>query len=111
PMHLLIPFASALSEAAIHTLRDLPLPQLQKLLTLLAPAARCGDDEYTLTPPHERALADALGLHGEDGRLPWAARQARLDGLAVGDQAWGLLTPVHWAVGRDQVTLLDPAAL
>ena len=110
-MHLLIPFASALSEAAVHTLRDLQLPRLHKLLTLLAPTERSGDDEYTLTPPHERALAEALGMHGEDGRLPWAARQARLDGIAVGDEAWGLLAPVHWAVGRDQVTLLDPAAL
>jgi hypothetical protein len=110
-MHLLVPFASALSEAAVHTLRDLQLPRLQKLLTLLAPAARCGDDEYTLTPPHERALAEALGLRGEDGRLPWGARQARLDGIAVDDRAWALMTPVHWAVGSEQVTLVDPATL
>lgn len=110
-MHLLIPFASALSEPAAHALRDLQLPRLQKLLATLAPTARLGDDEYTLTPPHERALADALGLRGEDGRIPWAARQAQLDGIDVGDRAWGLLTPVHWAVGSEQVTLLDPAGL
>ncbi len=110
-MHLLIPFASALSEAAVHTLRDLPLPRLQALLARLAPAARCGGDEYTLTPPHERALAEALGLRGEDGRLPWGARQARLDGIAVGDRAWALMTPGHWAVGSEQVTLVDPDTL
>ena len=110
-MHLLVPFASALSEAAVHTLRDLQLPRLQKLLTLLAPAARCGDDEYTLTPPHERALAEALGLRGEDGRIPWGARQARLDGIDVGAQAGALMTPVHWAGGREQVTRVDPATL
>ena len=110
-MHLLIPFASAVSEASTHTLRDLQLPNLQALLRRLTPAERVGTDEYTLTPPHERALADALGLRGADGALPWAARQAAADGIAVQGRAWGLLTPVHWHVGRDHITLADPAAL
>jgi hypothetical protein len=110
-MHLLIPFASAVSEASTHTLRDLQLPNLQALLRRLTPAERVGTDEYTLTPPHERALADALGWRGADGALPWAARQAVADGIAVQGRAWGLLTPVHWHVGRDHITLADPAAL
>ena len=25
--------------------------------------------------------------------------------------AWGLLTPTHWQVGREQIVLRDPAAL
>ncbi len=110
-MHLLVPFASALSPAAAQVLRDLSLPRLQQLLSLLAPAERLGDDEYSLTPPHERALAEALGLHGGDGRLPWAARLAQRDGIETGTQAWALLTPAHWMVGSEQVTLLDPALL
>jgi len=110
-MHVLVPFASALSDAAAQTLRDLQLPRLTKLLSRLAPAARAGDDEYSLTAPHERALADALGLNGGDGCIPWAARQAQRDGIDTGDRAWGLLTPAHWVVGSEQVTLLDPAAL
>src|SRR5207247_8750219 len=109
-MHLLIPFASAVSEASTHTLRDLQLPNLQALLRRLTPAERVGTDEYTLTPPHERALADALGWRGADGALPWAARQAAADGIALQGRAWGLLTPVHWHVGRDHITLADPAA-
>ena len=41
-------------------------------------------DESTLTTPHERALAEALGWQGSDGCLPWAARSARQDGIEVG---------------------------
>ncbi|HJV59396.1 MAG TPA: hypothetical protein VJ743_00565 [Albitalea sp.] len=110
-MHLLIPFASALSEASTHTLRDLDLPHLARLLASMTPAATVGSDEYSLTPPHERALADARGWHGADGALPWAAQAAAADGIAVGDRAWGLLTPVHWHVGHDHITLADPAEL
>ena len=110
-MHLLIPFASALSEAGKHTLRDLDLPQLTRLLTLLAPTASLGTDEFSLTPPHESALAAARGWQGGEGTLPFAAHAAAADGIEVLDLAWGLLTPVHWHVGRDQVTLGDPAEL
>jgi hypothetical protein len=111
PMHLLIPFASALSQAGTHTLADLNLPHLARLLGRLAPTQRLGTDEYSLTPPHERALASAWGWQGDDGTLPFAARAAAADGIEVLDQAWALLTPVHWHVGRDHVTLADPARL
>jgi hypothetical protein len=56
-------------------------------------------------------LALALGLQGGAGQLPWAARAARADGVATGDLAWGLLTPAHWHLGTDQVSLADPAGL
>jgi len=110
-MHLLIPFASTLSEACQHTLRDLQLPNLSRLLARLSPTVREGSDEYSLSPPHERSLAAALGLRGADGCVPWAARQAALDGIATGDEAWGLLTPVHWHLAADHVALVDPAEL
>lgn len=110
-MHLLIPHASALSEAGMHTVRELALPQLSKYLSMSTAAESVGTDEYSLTPPHERALADTWGWRGDDGALPFAARQAAADGIATGDCAWGLLTPVHWHVGRDHISLADPAAL
>ena len=131
-MHLLIPFASALSEPAAEVLRDLPLPSLASLLQRLTAedadetgergAGHAGDashashasdasDEYTLSPPHERALARAWGWPLIDGGLPLAAQAAAADGVAVGDQPWGLLTPTHWDGGRDHVTLSDPQAL
>lgn len=110
-MHLLIPFASALSDAASHVLRDLALPNLSSLLPRLAIAARDDADVYTLSPPHERALGVAAGWQGADGCLPFAAQAAVRDGIEVDDLAWGLVTPTHWHVGRDHVTLADPAAL
>ena len=110
-MQLLIPFASALPDAAGEVLRDLALPTLQRLLRRLRALAPDAGDEYSLSPPHERALARAWGWPLVDGGLPFAARAAAADGVAVGDQAWGLLTPAHWDVGRDHVSLADPLAL
>jgi hypothetical protein len=110
-MHLLIPFAAPLSEAGRQALATLSLPQLQAVLAQLAEVERDEGDEWCLSPPHERALARALGLQGGAGLLPWAARQAAADGVDVGELAWGLLTPAHWHLGTDQVSLLDPARL
>jgi len=110
-MHLLIPFAAPLSEAGRQALGSLALPQLRALLSRLEVVARDTGDEWSFTPPHERALAHALGWAGGDGLLPWAAHQAAADGLDLADLAWGLVTPAHWHVGTDQVSLLDPQVL
>jgi hypothetical protein len=110
-MHLLVPFASDTSEACQHVLRDLSLPRLESLLALLTPAGRDEGDAFSFSPPHERALAAAWGWQGGDGTLPFAAHAAAGDGIAIGDSAWALLTPAHWQLGRDHVTLLDPATL
>lgn len=114
-MHLVIPFASALSDAARHALGTLELPNLERLLGRWAPVEGADDadaDEYALSLPHERLLARLRGWPAADGLLPFAAEAARRDGLApeVGS-GWGLVTPAHWHVGRDQVNLLDPAML
>ena len=42
-------------------------------------------------------------------RSPRGPPQA--DGVAVGERAWGLVTPAHWLLGRDHATMLDPAGL
>jgi hypothetical protein len=110
-MHLLVPFASALSDAASQVLHDLSLPHLAQLLGRLTLAHRDEADPFTLSPPHERALGAAFSWNGADGCLPFAAQAAARDGIDVGDLAWGLVTPCHWHVGRDHVTLADPAAL
>ncbi len=110
-MHVLLPFASSHSEAASHVLHDLALPALKRLLQRLTPAPRIEGDEATLSAPHERALGAAWGWPLVDGTLPFAARAAAADGVAVGALAWGLLTPAHWSAGRDHVTLVDPQAL
>ena len=110
-MHLLIPFASALSDAASQVLRELALPNLSQLLARLTLAQHDDADASTLSPPHERALATASGWRGADGCLPFAARAAASDGIEIGELAWGLVTPSHWHVGRNHVTMADPAAL
>ena len=114
-MHLLIPFAGVLSPAGRLAAGHLVLPQLQGLLQCLAapaPAQRDEVSEWSLSPPHERAQTRALGLApAADGLLPWAALQAQADGINTAGRNWGLVTPVHWHVGTDQVSLLDPAQL
>jgi hypothetical protein len=110
-MHLLIPFAAPLSEAGRTSLQGLELPALEALLAELSPTLRHEGDEYQLSPPHERALGAALGWQGADGALPWAAQSAIADGLDPGDAPWGLLSPVHWQVGREHLTMGDPQAL
>jgi hypothetical protein len=110
-MHLLVPHASALADAATHVVRDLALPNLSRLLARLAPTQRDCADAATLSPPHERAYATVMGWRGDDGCLPFGARSAQADGIEVGTQAWGLVTPVHWHVSSDHVRLTNPAAL
>lgn len=117
PPHLLVAHASAASDAGRAAIEALTLPSLSRLLALSAAEAGADDgrDEYALDAPHERVLAAAHGWPVEDGRLPWAAAQACDDGLRTEHDTdgppWGLLTPVHWHVGSDQVSLVDPAAL
>ena len=116
-MHLVIPFASALSDAAVQALGTLALPNLERLLGRWAVTADPADeitepDEYALSMPHERLLARLHGWPVVDGLLPFAAEAARADGLAPAPgSGWGLLTPTHWHVGRDEVMLVDPASL
>ncbi|MEX8517884.1 MAG: hypothetical protein AB3X44_05120 [Leptothrix sp. (in: b-proteobacteria)] len=115
-LHWLIPHASAASDAGAAALATLQWPNLSQLLARLSATDRSEGDEYTLSMPHERVLARLHGWQGEDGRWPFAAWAAQQDGclsdrpddLADG---WGLITPCHWHVGSDSVSLIDPAAL
>lgn len=113
--HLLIPYAAAQSAAGQQALAGLALPHLDRLLAQLSPGVPDEGDEESLSPPHERALARALGLGGADGHLPWAAWHAGQLGdaapAAAPDAAWAFITPCHWQVRTDHVTLDDPAAL
>jgi hypothetical protein len=110
-MHLLIPFAAPLSDAGRAASQSLVRPRLAALLGRLQLHSRDDGDEWSLSTPQERALARALGWAGADGALPWAARAAAADGVHVGDLAWGQLSPVHWHLGTEQISLVDPAGL
>ncbi|MEN9418133.1 MAG: hypothetical protein RI988_1753 [Pseudomonadota bacterium] len=130
-MHLIVPFASAISPGARAVLPALRLPRLAALAAQLewgqaedAHAAFGADRvegdsgevgdlalETTLTPPHERALGRALGLRAADGCWPLAAVEASRLGLPGADGAWAWLSPVHWQLGTEQVSMVDPAAI
>lgn len=117
--HWLIPFAASLSEPCKHALPHLDaegrLPNLRALASRLGVVERSEGDEYALSMPHERVLAAELGWPvgpDTDGRLPWAHWRAAQDGLQLdADACWALLSPGHWLMGREHLTLLDPNAL
>ncbi|MDH6186076.1 hypothetical protein [Polaromonas sp. CG_23.6] len=115
--HLLIPFAACSAEAWLPTLQSLApdsfkrLGQLLQGMKLVQTDTR---DAESLSPPHERALARALGLatlDTADGLLPWAASEAVEQLQAGADKAWAWITPCHWAMGHLHATLTDPAQL
>lgn len=117
PFHLLIPFAACSAQAWLPTLQALP-PQstghLGQLLQGMQPIETDSQAAESLSPPHERALARALGLADEstpDGLIAWAAQDAVQHLQAGTDKAWAWITPCHWAMGHLHATLSDPAAL
>ena len=112
PMHLLIPFAASHSPECRQALATLKLPNLDKLLRKLRLADADTGDENTLSPPHERALAAAQGIGTADGELPWGAWHALQAGRAVAPgEAWGVITPCHWAVQTNHIILTNPKDL
>lgn len=111
--HLLIPGAASASEGCQQAQQGLALPHLDRLLARLSPHPARSDDgeETSFTPPHERALARALGLPAEDGHIPWAAWHRHQQGLSTDGEAWAFVTPCQWQVSTDHVTLRDPEQL
>ncbi len=105
-MHLIIPYAASTSEGCQASLPTLRLPHLQKLLARLPPLPADAGDAHSLTPPHERALARALGLAAADGQIPWAALQARQHAdLVVSERAWAFVTLCHWRVNTNHMVV------
>ena len=115
--HLLIPFAACSAEAWLPTLQALPPDSLKRLGQLLQGMKLVENDTQnpeSLSPPHERALARALGLatlQTPDGLMPWAASDAAQHLQAGHGKAWAWITPCHWAMGHLHATLSDPAVL
>jgi hypothetical protein len=110
-MHLIVPFAGVGSQDARAALHGLRLPHLAQLIAHWRAEPADAADETSLTPPHERALGRALGLQAEDGCWPLAAVEAASLGLPGAGQAWAWLSPAHWRLGTEQVSMADPAAL
>ncbi|MDD2180691.1 phosphoglycerate mutase [Acidovorax sp. D2M1] len=111
--HLLIPYAASASPGCQQAQQGLALPHLDRLLTRLSPRPEHSDtgEETSFSAPHERALARALGLPAQDGRIPWAAWHRHQLGQPLDGEAWAFVTPCQWQVSTDHVTLRDPEQL
>lgn len=113
-IHWIVPFAASLSEPCQHALtqwaRHASCPNLETLLSQLSIQARLEGEEFDLLMPHEKLLGRHWGW--PDDQAPWALWWAKQDGLSLDThRPWGLLSPCHWLMGRDHLTLLDPQAL
>lgn len=112
--HWVLPFAACASDDWLPAVQALPPASwrhLGKLLQGMKPVHTDSGDVRSLSPPHERVLARALGLQAPDGLIPWAAWQHLQGGGAPAARAWAFITPCHWAMGREHATMTDPAAL
>ncbi len=111
---LIVPGAVSLSEACQQALQALDsegaLPHLKHLLSRMTDTHWLRGDEYDRVTPHERVLARLRGW--PDEQAPWAADLAHRDGLAPEPgEAWGVITPCHWLMGHDHLTMVHPDAL
>ena len=128
------PEAGVLAQQALPNLRQWLMQSQRVAVVADAPAEPL---LATLTPPHERAWGQLLGWPMVDGGLPWAARAAVEQGLAVthahagaahqtpdnhthgalpvsppvSPSGWAFISLCNWHVSNGQVTLGDPAHL
>ncbi len=113
--HLLIALATSPSPGCQQALKNLALPQLDRLLARLTPACLDAGEETDFSPPHERALARHMGLAaGRDGTTPWAAwHRLQTPAHVPADHglAWAFITPCQWQADANHVLLADPARL
>ena len=106
--HLIVPFASCSGDDWLQAMSSTDLANLSKLLRGMKLVKTDTGQAESLSPPHERILAEANGLTtGADGLIPWAALKAK----AKPNEGWAFITPCHWAMGREHATLTDPATL
>lgn len=122
-MHVLIPFAATPDPACREAFSRLKLPHLDALLQRLRPSPVSSWDENSLSPPHEHIQAQQLGLPDDDGLIPFAALAAlelsapNADSISAESsgpdrqQAWAFVTPCHWVLGQDRVSMADPGDL
>ena len=106
--HLIVPFANCSSDDWLQAMSSADLTNLSKLLRGMKLVKTDTGQAESLSPPHERVLAEASGLTaGADGLIPWAALEAD----AKPNEGWAFITLCHWAMGREHATLTDPATL
>jgi hypothetical protein len=95
--------AQLAQQQALQSLAAVGLPHLKGLLATMQRVAVLRQDDWAWSTPADVAHAQALGLPSEPGCIPWAAWQT---GLRDTPCAW--MSPCHWRVGVDRMSLLDP---
>ena len=106
-LHLMIPGATLPPTAGEAPPPPAPLPpRLRALLAEMQPDSRIEGSDDEAATPFERALAQAHGLPGEPGQIPWAAFETGHTGLPC-----AYITLCHWQVGADHVRLSPPQDL
>jgi len=120
-MHIILSDAAPTGPACQAALGTLRLPTLNALLGQLEAAPPMHGNASDLSPASERALAQALGLEVTDGLLPWAELDAQSHNLTASlsltpspftaQDGWAWITPCHWRVHADHVTMADTATL
>lgn len=104
-LHLIVPFADVAGLEATRAAVAGELRVLQRLLAILHPGPTLVGNAQDLSPPHERARAQALGLPASDGAIAWAAWERAQSGQAPDDAAWAWISPCHWHVAQDHVLM------
>lgn len=119
--HLLVADLPTASPAFAPLLAQLGLPATAALCrqaVVLEQEPPREDAQAAWLTPAERWLMRALRLEGDSAesteQAPWARLAAMADGVSdafAADAPVGLLTPAHLRLGRDSLSLADPAAL
>lgn len=111
-MTVVVAFANLAPSSTPELLQSLHLPNLHALLALssLQMGPQREDAAWSLSAVHEQAFARACGIDAPDGCVPLGAALA-LEAGWDGGKPWGRITPSHWRLGTEQVSLLDPAQL
>lgn len=112
-MQLLIPYAFVDTPGCADAVAPLQLPHLERLLQRLTLVHTDTGASNDLSPPHERVLAQALGMAAEDGLIPWAALELAQTGRNPGPGSghWAWVTPAHWQIGTGGILMMNPATL
>ncbi|WP_449370948.1 hypothetical protein [Thiomonas sp.] len=116
--HLLVADLPTASPAFLQLLTQPDLPATAALCrqaVVLEQEPPREDAQAAWLTPAERWLLHALRLEGANTeQAPWARLAALADGASEAfppDLPLGLLTPAHLLLGRDSLSLADPAAL
>ncbi|GAA6141602.1 phosphoglycerate mutase [Hydrogenophaga sp. 5NK40-0174] len=111
--HLLVPFAFAAAPECHELVNVMQVPHLNELLSSLRLSHEEIGQEEDASMPHERVLANALGLFPDAAMsqdvlasIPWAAA---MSDTPEAPQAW--FTPCHFKVSMDRVQLLPTGLL